>query len=205
MALAGPPVFVVVTDRLFGTIPGLMTQVLLQLVYVALAGLLLLAIVGVEQLPLTSIGWRRPDAATLVSAAAVVAVSLYLLPIVTAPLVRLAGSEGLDAGIARLSAMPPWFLVVVGATGGAVEELCYRGYAIERLAAITGRRWLAGVLAVLAFALAHIPAWGVPFALAADLPFGILMTIFYLWRRDLPANMLAHASVLVVQLLTAVP
>jgi len=56
----------------------------------------------------------------------------------------------------------------------------------------------------LRLALARVPAWGVSFALAADLPFGILMTIFYLWRRDLPANMLAHASVLVVQMLTIV-
>jgi hypothetical protein len=26
------------------------------------------------------------------------------------------------------------------------------------------------------------------------MPFGVLMTVFYLWRRDLLANMLAHST-----------
>jgi membrane protease YdiL (CAAX protease family) len=94
---------------------------------------------------------------------------------------------------------------VVGVTGGAIEETLYRGYAIERLATITGRRWLGGAISAVAFGLAHVPGWGIGFALAADLPFGIVMTLFYLWRRDLVANILAHSTVLVVSLLTAVP
>ena len=49
------------------------------------------------------------------------------------------------------------------------------------------------------------PAWGLAFALAADLPVGIVMTIFYIWRRDLLANMIAHSAGLVVSLLTVVP
>ncbi len=51
------------------------------------------------------------------------------------------------------------------------------------------------------FGLAHIPAWGSAFAIAADLPLGILMTAVYLWRRDLIANILAHSAALVVGLL----
>ena len=39
-------------------------------------------------------------------------------------------------------------------------------------------------------------------SLAADLPFGILMTLLYLWRRDLAANAIAHAAALVVGLLS---
>jgi hypothetical protein len=35
-------------------------------------------------------------------------------------------------------------------------------------------------MAAVAFGLAHIPFWGSAFALAADLPFGILMTAVYL-------------------------
>jgi membrane protease YdiL (CAAX protease family) len=57
----------------------------------------------------------------------------------------------------------------------------------------------------LAFGLAHVPAWGLGVALGADLPFGIVMTLFYLWRRDLLANILAHSAGLVVGLLTVVP
>jgi len=54
-------------------------------------------------------------------------------------------------------------------TGGIVEDTLYRGYAIERLATITRRRWLGATISVVAFGLAHIPAWGIGFALGADL------------------------------------
>jgi membrane protease YdiL (CAAX protease family) len=38
------------------------------------------------------------------------------------------------------------------------------------------------------------------FALAADLPFGVVMTLFYVWRRDLAASAIAHGSGLVIVL-----
>ena len=93
----------------------------------------------------------------------------------------------------------------MGATSGAVEEFLYRGYATERLGALTGSRGVGAGLATLGFALAHVPAWGLGFALTADLPFGIVMTAFYLWRRDLLANMLAHSAGLVFAMSTVVP
>ena len=111
----------------------------------------------------------------------------------------------MQAGLDQLAAMPAWFRVVVGLTGGMIEEIFYRGYAIERLAIITGRAWLGGLISAVIFGLAHIPEWGLGFALAADMPFGLLMTAFYLWRRDLLANILAHSTGLVVAMLTVVP
>ena len=44
--------------------------------------------------------------------------------------------------------------------------------------------------------------WGLAFSLVADLPFGIVMTAFYLWRRDLLANIIVHSGGLVVAMLT---
>jgi len=38
------------------------------------------------------------------------------------------------------------------------------------------------------------------FALAADLPFSVLMSLFYLSRRDLLANGLAHSAGLVIMI-----
>ena len=80
-----------------------------------------------------------------------------------------------------------------------VEESLAR---IERLATMCGSRWIGAAAAAAAFGLAHVPYWGVRFSLAADLPFGIVMTIFYLWRRDLVANAIAHSTGLVVSLLS---
>jgi hypothetical protein len=39
-------------------------------------------------------------------------------------------------------------------------------------------------------------------ALAANLPFGAVMTGLYLWRRDLVANAGAHALLLLVSMLS---
>lgn len=204
-ALAGPPLFVVVPDLLFGKSPSLGIQAVLQILYCGLAACVVCVVVRFERLPLRSIGVRRPDWSTLASGVLLWVAALYVLPLLTAPLLRAAGSEGLHAGLERLAPLPAWFRVILGITGGIVEETLYRGYAIERLTAITGRRWLGGTMSAVAFGIAHAPAWGLGFALAADLPFGIVMTLFYVWRRDLFANILAHSTGLVVSLLTAVP
>lgn len=69
-----------------------------------------------------------------------------------------------------------------------VEEQLYRGYAVERLAVLTGRWSVGGTIAAIVFGLAHAPFWGLGPALAANLPFGLLMVAAYAWRRDLVAK-----------------
>ena len=65
-----------------------------------------------------------------------------------------------------------------------MEELFYRGYAIERLQMI-------GL--GLFFSLGHWSG-GAPDILIA-LAAGAILTGFYLWRRDLVANMIGHGLV----------
>jgi uncharacterized protein len=204
-ALAGPPLFVIIPDKFFGPFPGLAVLLALQVLYIALAVFVLWVVLREERLPLESIGLRGPSWVTLVSGVLLWLAVSYLLPIVTTPLVSALGTEGFDDGLRRLAVLPAWFRVVVGVSGGCVEEVLYRGYAIERLATIVGRGWISAGISAVAFGLAHVPAWGVGFSLGADLPFGILMTLFYMWRRDLLANILAHSASLVVALLTTVP
>ena len=127
--------------------------------------------------PLRSIGIRRPDSSTFLWAGVLCGMSLFVLPLVTDPLVAFLARDGLDDGLRALGAFPLWFRVFLGATGGVVEETLYRGYAVERLATITGRRWFGGGIAALVFALSHVPTWGLSFALGADLPFGLLCDV----------------------------
>ncbi len=204
-ALIGPPLFVIVPERLFGPTPSLSISIVLQTLYCGLAVFVLWVIVSRERLPLSSVGLHRPIWPTLAFGLLFWAAGMFVLPVLTGPLAVAVGREGLAYGIHKLAVLPIWFRLVMAVTGGAIEELCYRGYAIERFTVITGRRWLAATIAITAFALAHIPNWGSGVALVGDLPFGMLMTAFYLWRRDLLANALAHSTNLVVSMITSVP
>jgi len=205
LAVAGPPALAAVSPEVTGGTANLVLQVLLHLVFCGVAGLVLFIMLRHERLSLSSVGLRRPDWSTLLTAGLLCVSGLLLQALVIDPLVALWGREGVDEGIRQLVALPIWFRLVVGATSGAVEEFLYRGYATERLGALTGSRGVGAGLATLGFALAHVPAWGLGFALTADLPFGIVMTAFYLWRRDLLANMLAHSAGLVFAMSTVVP
>jgi uncharacterized protein len=204
-ALVGPPLFVVVANWLFGRNPTLPIQIALHILFCGLAAFVVWVVMRRERLPLESIGVRRPNWSTLISAIVLWGITVVLTPLISQPVLNTFGTDGLEAGMQELAILPIWFRVIAGFTGGMVEEILYRGYAIERLAIITGRRWVAGAISAVIFGLAHIPFWGFAFALGADLPFGIVMTIFYLWRRDLIANMIAHSGGLVVAMLTDVP
>ena len=75
--------------------------------------------------------------------------------------------------------------------GGITEELLYRGYAVERIATLRGSYWLGDLISVLVYGLAHVPMWGWGPALTTILSGGIL-TLFFVWRGDLVANIIAH-------------
>ena len=205
LAIGASPVLAALSPAVTGGSVNLGLHVLLHLAFCGVAGLVIFIILRQERLSLSSVGLRRPDGSTLLAAALFCVSVLLLQALAIDPLVALWGREGVDEGMRQLAALPVWLRLFVGATSGAVEEFLYRGYAIERLGALTGSRGAGAGLAALGFALAHVPAWGMGFALIADLPFGILMTVFYLWRRDLWANMLAHSASLVFAMLTAVP
>jgi membrane protease YdiL (CAAX protease family) len=89
-------------------------------------------------------------------------------------------------------------------TGGLAEEFLYRGHAQTRLEQLTGSAPLAAALSVLAFALAHGPLWG-PGPVVSLLFSGGFLAAFFLWRRDLLANVVAHVAVDALGVLRGVP
>lgn len=98
---------------------------------------------------------------------------------------------GFDSGFARASSIPTWLLVVTILIVATAEEILYRGYAVERLAGITGNYWIAGAVSVLVFRVAHVPYWGLGAALTTVVS-GAILTAFFVWRQDLTANIIAH-------------
>ena len=91
--------------------------------------------------------------------------------------------------------LPVWVLIPAWVTGSLTEEVLFRSYPIERLTQMTGRPWLAGLITMLAFTLLHLFGWDWIHVLTAVLPGSIMLTLFYLWRRDLALNVLIHAII----------
>lgn len=198
-ALAAPPLLAVLGRRTLGDHPSITGQLLFQLGLWAIVAIVVFTVARIERRPLSSIGLRRPRWSTIVTGLGFGLIIRVLLPPISTWLVRQFGLPGYEDAIIQLRELPAWALIFMGITAGIVEETLYRGYAIERLALLTGRYWVAGAIAALAFGLAHIPEWG-SYAIV-DLIFGIAATAFYLWRRDLLANIIAHATLLTVALL----
>ena len=202
LVIAAPELIAALSPAVASDGSNLLALGFFHLLFVATGALLLLIIVRGERLPLRSVGLRRPGWSTIETATLLFLAGLVLHAIVIGPLSRIWGQEDVEAGVHQLSLMPLWFRLGVGATSGVVEELLYRGFAIERLATLTGNRIVGAIVATVVFALAHIPAWGIGYALVGDLPAGVLLAAFYLWKRDLVANMLAHSGGLIFSMLT---
>lgn len=71
------------------------------------------------------------------------------------------------------------------------EEILFRAYPLERLREWSGSVWLAGVVSWAAFTLGHLANWGPAQLMVAGFG-GLMLTILYLWRRNIWTNMLAH-------------
>ena len=142
-----------------------------------------------ERLPLTSIGlgtsrWWKSILWGLVIAVASAAAGGVLAGLT---------GYGHGPGSAAFEKLPLWLITLIVLRAGVVEELFYRGYAIERLQAVGLKpAWAAGIPLVI-FALGHWTGGAANILIALVL--GAILSAFYLWRRDLVANMIGHGTV----------
>jgi membrane protease YdiL (CAAX protease family) len=157
--------------------------------WVTLAGLVAV-IVFWERLPLASVG-LRPIRWWTIPAGLLAGVAITLLSSALVSALRF-GSDAHYA--AYLQSLPFILRLALVVTAGIFEEVLYRGYAFERLTTIWRSQWTAAVVTVALFILAHLPVIG--FAhLPAVAVVSVLVTLLYLWRRDLILNMVAHATI----------
>jgi len=76
-------------------------------------------------------------------------------------------------------------------TGTFLEEIFYRGYAIERLTSLTGKKWLAGLMSWAAFTFVHLKFFG----LGPTLDVGVLsagLAVLYLRERSIWPCIVVH-------------
>jgi membrane protease YdiL (CAAX protease family) len=95
------------------------------------------------------------------------------------------------ATLMALASRPAPIILLIAAAAGIAEEIIFRSILITELEAATGMRWLAAILSLAAFALAHAGGWGPSQIIFAAVP-GLVLTLFFLWKRDLWICILAH-------------
>ncbi|HEX4453501.1 MAG TPA: CPBP family intramembrane glutamic endopeptidase [Kofleriaceae bacterium] len=148
----------------------------------------------VERRPLASVGFTAPHARGIALGMATGVAMLGVLAAIYA-----VGPD--ETGkLAALTATPLWWRVISVVRAAVGEELVFRGYAIERLSELTGRRGLAATASCAIFAIAHVGTWGWSHLIVAGAG-GAMLTALYLWRRNLWINIVAHAIVDMVAVL----
>jgi CAAX protease family protein len=158
------------------------------LIWVSVVTLLVIIRHG-EHLPMRSIGlgtarWWKSILWGLVIAI-VSAVAVGILAYLT--------GYGHGPGSAAFEKLPLWLITAIVLRAGVAEELFYRGYAIERLRLIgLGRFWSVAIPVVI-FSLGHWTGGAANILIAFVA--ALILTGFYLWRRDLAANMIGHGLV----------
>ena len=172
------------------SIPALLSREAIWWLY-ATAVLLWLGLV--EQLPISSIGLRRPTWKSLVFAVLGAVALVFVFAIHFGVIVRI---FHLDAAAAMeqqriILSRPYWYRVILVLRAAVVEEILFRGYIIEKVRQLTGSGSLAIALSVLAFTCAHFAGWGLVHLIPVFCS-AIILALLYVWRRDLPSNMLAH-------------
>jgi membrane protease YdiL (CAAX protease family) len=142
-----------------------------------------------ERLPLASIGIGTSRWWKSIAWGLVIAVLSALCAIV---LIKLTG-YGHGGSSKTFDKLPLWLVTGIVFRAGILEELFYRGYAMERLQSLGAGRWLATVIPLTIFAAGHWTGGWANIVIA--LVIGGILAGFYLWRRDLVSNMFAHTLV----------
>src|SRR6185503_2869729 len=153
------------------------------------AAVVVLIVRRAEGLPFSSIGIGTWPLKRSLVWAAILAVVCLVVGFGIAIALRFNGGGSGEA----LAKLPVWLLVFIVLRAGVVEEVLYRGYAIERLQAIGLSKNLAFAIPLLVFSIGH---WRGGWAnIVIALALGAILSLSYVWRRDLVANMIAHFTV----------
>jgi membrane protease YdiL (CAAX protease family) len=151
---------------------------------------LLIYVAAVERRPLESIGFRTPtilDLVYAIGAGTLMVIGIILIVMLLLPALHV----NISKQLATVLQTPLWFRVLQVSRAAVVEEIMFRGYGMERLVESSGSRLLAAITTWLLFTAAHISSWGIGQVIIAAFG-GAILTLLYVWRRNLWSNMIAH-------------
>lgn len=155
------------------------------------ATVLLLVVVFWERLPLRSIGFRRPGWRDWALIPLVVIAALIAERFIGQPILHALGARANLSALDFIHMLPWYQKVSIVVAAGVTEEVMYRGFAIERLEALSGSAWLAVLLTTGFFVGAHIPAWGWATGIQQTL-ITLILAGAYVWRRNIVVPIGAH-------------
>lgn len=192
LAIFGTPLFLWAFRLDVGEAMTVAVYLLREAVIFAMLGALLWIVRRGEKLPFASIGWHtdRLGRSLLWGLLGVLLCAVGL-----AACLGVAHLMHWKVGYQEAPKFVPplWAMAITVLRAGVTEEVFYRGYALERLQALTGSRWIALLLALVPFALFHYRQG--PAGILIAFVLGLILSLLYLKRRDLPANMVTHFSV----------
>lgn len=150
-----------------------------------------------EGYPLARFGFRRtakPLRARLIEwiSTLLVALASAIVIIGTSTFLRSLLTTEAPPALEMARVLPYWVLIPAWATAAFVEEVLFRSYTIERLTDLTGKPWMAALIALVAFGLLHSLSWDWIHVLTVALPGSLVLTLVYLWRRNLATVVIIH-------------
>jgi membrane protease YdiL (CAAX protease family) len=165
-----------------------------EIIWWALVVLLLSYIRLVERRPLTSIGFHSPGIRNIVigiAAGIVIFAGLAGIYLVILPALHFKEDPQVTQVMTLMLVKPLWWRLTLILRGTIAEEIIFRGYAIERIQGLTGSVRVAGIFSGIIFALEHLGGWSWGHVVIAGFA-GAMLTLLYIWRRNLWVNMIAH-------------
>ena len=159
-----------------------------ELLILGVVGFLLFYIIPKEKLTLSSIGLHNRHWGKSLLWALLLVIAGFALVLGCIEISKLFGWKfGESTAFNKLS---PLTVTLVTIRAGVAEEIFMRGYLLERLTTITGKKWMAFLLSTIPFGLLHYTQGyaGILIATVA----GGMFALFYFWKKDLKANIIAH-------------
>lgn len=152
----------------------------------------------VEKKTIASIGWKRLTIKTVLVAIGL-GIGLFVLFGIITTTIQAVGLELNQDMAALIAGQPIVFLILIALRAGVVEEVLYRGYAYERIHDLTKSKWLAGLIPVIIFTIAHL-AWGVGHLIFVFIAAAIFMYL-YVSKRNLGLIIIVHFVTDIIALL----
>jgi membrane protease YdiL (CAAX protease family) len=164
-----------------------------EAIWWSIAGLLLAWVIFVEGRSLASIGMRRPSWSTFGWAIPWIVIAMATVMLSFAVILPALGLEMNRAATSSIISLPILAQLALFIRAGVVEEILFRGYPIERLEELTGSKWVAALVPAVIFIGGHYAFWGAGQLIVVAMG-TIVLTLLYMWKRDLLCCMIVHAS-----------